>query len=57
MHAIAPRTPWWSVVALALLITVTLGVLHALGIGWPLRLGAVVVLVLGFAASVRRCRP
>ena len=57
MEATAPRVPWWYVALAGVAITSMLGVLLSYGVGWPVQLGVVMLLLLGLQAVIRRTRP
>lgn len=54
MEATAPRVPWWYFALTGLAITAVLGLLLSCGVGWPVQVGAVVLLLLGLLAVIRR---
>lgn len=56
MEATAPRVPWWYFALTALAVTAVLGLLLSCGVGWPLQIGAVMLLLLGLLAVIRRSR-
>ena len=56
MEATAPRVPWWYFALTGLAIAAVIGLLLSRGAGWPEQIGAVMVLLLGLLAVIRRSR-
>ena len=57
MEATAPRVPWWYFALMGLAMTAALGLLLSYGVGWPVQIGALMLLLLGFMAVIHRRRP
>lgn len=52
----APVLPWWQIAVFALAVAAALGLLLRFGVGWPGQAGAVLLLLLGLLAVIRRRR-
>jgi len=48
--------PWWQIAVFALAVAAALGLLLRFGVGWPGQAGAVLLLLLGLLAVIRRRR-
>ncbi|MBX3464743.1 MAG: hypothetical protein KF830_16355 [Planctomycetes bacterium] len=56
MEANRTRVPWWYFALTGLAIAAVLGLLLSRGAGWPVQIGAVMVLLLGLLVVIRRSR-
>lgn len=56
MQARAPRVPWWYFALTGVVITAVLGLLLSHGVGWPVQIGVIMLVLLGLMVVVRRDR-